>query len=458
MYAIIFKEGADTYQIVDVYYKGRWEFNKSSLIGYLLYVGEIAKYDYIDNEIIVPAIMQKAEQYNIHNVEEIISFIETENLPIFVNFDPYYMIRSLETHDLGIITPPTPIIETTQFCNYKCRWCYIPERDIQTNKYDLEVFESKVVTPLIKKFGLLEWCLTGGEPSLEKERTIRFAQIIKAKTNQILGRDPVSIYMLTNGYDLEHNIEDFFENGINAYQVALSSPVKEREIDLRQPPAGIDSYEHAVNGIKAAKKLGATTEINMIIQPRTSAFSSNIDDIAKMFELAKELNVDMLRVIPAVPSGQALKNNIFFSQVDYNFIKNIVANQRKTYEKYYIVECPLDQEIEPDREVYCRAGTLWLYINFKGEIFPCNNMQCNELRSEYTIKNITADFIWLNDTHLKSMRNYNINTLSTECVDCEYRVECVGECRALSWIRYNQVDLSVKPDNCYKSKVLQRNW
>lgn len=452
MYGIIFKKDSDNFVIMDVYLKGRWEFNKKCLIGYLLFADRVAREDYYDIDEIRSLIKENAKKYDVDEIDSVIDFIEAEQMPIFVNFDALYLIGRLDKFEPGLITPPTPIIETTQFCNYNCQWCYIPTRDLKQEKYSLDVLDKNIVTPLLENFGLLEWCLTGGEPSVEKDRALEFANIITKRTIEILGRKPTSIYMLTNGFNLAENIKDYLDAGINSFQVALTSPHAETEMNLRRPPKGINSYEQVVNGLKKAKELGAKTEINMIIQPKSENYKTNLYDIPDMFNLASELKIDMLRIIPAVPTGQALVNNIFFTHEEYAYINETVAGLRGKYEDQFIVDCPLDQEIEADREVYCRAGTLWLYINFKGEIFPCNNLQFNSLMSKENVVDYKVDYIWLKSDILLKMRDYNVNTLSEECYTCDKRIECAGECRALCWARYNEIDLSNKPPVCYANR------
>ncbi len=354
MYAVIIKESQNKYIVMDVYFKGIWEFDEKYLIDYL----SLLNSRNLENHQFTTLVSSKDKK-------DVIEFVRRERMPVLCNFDADYIASQLSKFDEGIITPPTPIIEVTPFCNYNCSWCYVPTRDNRQSFITLEEFKDRIVKPMVSKFGLVEWCITGGEPSLDKNRTESFAKIINSVTKEILNKRPQRIYLLTNGYNLEKNAESFYLAGINCYQVALTSPFPYKEISLRHPPKNVNSFEHAVNGLRKLKSLGARTEINMIIQPRNSKPCSNIDDIEKMFELAHDLHINMLRIIPAVPSGKAFENGILFTREEYNNIGETVQKMRAFVEHDMIVDCPIDQPIESDRSVFCRAATLWLYVNYK---------------------------------------------------------------------------------------------
>lgn len=451
MYAVIFKEGRDKYVVMDVYYKGIWEFETKYLKPYLAILNS-------HQEAILEKKQLKFDEYKDEKIKagdnpevlsSLVDFIRSENMPLLCNFDPVHVSNRLEDSEYGIITPPTPIIEVTPLCNYRCPWCYIPSRNQAKQSFSLHELENKIVRPMISKYGLLEWCLTGGEPSLAAERTVKFAKSINRISKEILGRKPLRIYLLTNGYNLESNAEDFFNTGINCYQVSLTSPYPSKEAQLRKPPQGINSYEHVVNGIKTLKSMGARVEINMIIQPQNAPYGTNINDIEGMFNLAKELNVNMLRVIPAVPAGKAYSNRIFFTRDEYKHIGETVRRLRPLVESEMFVDCPIDQPIEPDRSVFCRAATLWFYVNFKGETFPCNNLQNRDAMVSSGFEKDLAK-VWKTSPLLKKLRDYKKKTLHNDCIGCSDRAYCAGECRAMCYARYKTFDLSEKPNTCFK--------
>ena len=108
-----------------------------------------------------------------------------------------------------------------------------------------------------------------------------------------------------------------------------------------------------------------------------------------------------------------------------------------------IVDCPVDQPIGENNPVYCRAGTLFLYINYSGHVFPCNNLQAKEAECWHTtIKETPIDTIWTKSPLLNDFRNCRTASLAQECKGCPKRSECVGECRALCFAKYGTFDLN----------------
>ena len=458
MYAVIFKESGDRFVVIDAYYKGRWEADRGSLLAYLCFLAAVQHLSGgkvgrpVDPRQVDEETHKAAARLGVDaaTTASLLDFVRAEGMPVAANFAPLAVAAGIDDRAPGIITPATPILEVTAHCNYRCPWCYIPDRDVLAERYTLEEFQENIVLPLLRRYGLLEWCLTGGEPSVDKKRTIDMARVITGCSRQVLGRDPLSIYILTNGYNLAANIEEFMAAGINCYQVALSSPVPEHEAALRRPPRGVDSYQHAVDGLRAARRAGARVEVNMIIQPPRPDVPTNLNEIPQMIELARGLGLDMLRLIPAVPCGMAKKNRIMFTREEYREIARLVREGRPRIPDIE-VDCPLDQPIEPDREVYCRAGTLWVYVNFRGQVFPCNNLQEEEnLCSAATIRSEPLDRIWEQSELLNLMRDFRRSTLDPRCVGCECRAECAGECRAMAWARYRAYDLAQKPSPCFR--------
>jgi len=458
VYAVLFKEGADQFVVLDAYYKGRWASDRESLLAYLAYLAAMQRLSGGKLRRLPPGARVDEETLRIadrlgvgaEKTTSILEFARQESMPVGANYDPLTVAAGLDDMPCGILTPATPIIEVTPYCNYDCPWCYIPDRDVRAERYTMEELRRNVVLPLLRRYGLLEWCLTGGEPSVEKERTVETGRLITECSLEVLGQKPLSIYLLTNGFNLAQNVAAYMEAGINCYQVALSSPVPEHETALRRPPRGVDSHRHTVDGLKAARRAGARTEINMILQPPRPGVPNNVDDIPRMIELARELDLDMLRLIPAVPCGMARENRIMFTREEYREIARLVAEGRKRIPDIE-VDCPVDQPIEPDREIYCRAATLWVYVNFRGQVFPCNNLQDEaNLCSTATIRTVGLDHIWEESELLRRLRDFRRPTLDETCVGCDSRVECAGECRAITWARYRQYDLAHKPSPCFR--------
>ncbi|RCX12499.1 radical SAM protein with 4Fe4S-binding SPASM domain [Anaerobacterium chartisolvens] len=456
MFATILKKGSDKFMIIDPYYRGQWESDKKALLVYLelielLRKNKTRKFEKVYNSLL--AICGKNYGYGEEYVKDILEFVSQNKLPIRSIFSPKKVIGQLDQYKEGIITPPTPIIEVTGKCNYRCPWCYVPTRDYEA-EMSIDIIRKNLVEPFVE-FGLTSWCLSGGEPSLELDRTLEIASMIKNECVNKLEIVP-EIYLLTNGYKLKEHARLYREAGITAIQVALTSSEPEVEIALRCPPKGVNSFISAVEGLKEIKKEGLVTEVNMILQPKNGDNINNLNTIEGMFDLANDIMVDVLRIIPAVPTGKAKENGINFSQGDYNEIRKIMSGirSRELKNPKMIIDCPVDQPVDENCAVYCRAGTLFFYINYAGHVFPCNNLQAKEAECwDGTVKQTDVVEIWTKSKLLNEFRDVENASLAEECIGCSYRAECVGECRAICWARYGQFDLKVRPKDCYKEAV-----
>ena len=453
MFASIIKENQDSYTIIDAYYGGKWKANRDSTIIYLILLMELRnrktrKIAKVQDDVITLA---KAE-YSISEdyIREVLNFIETNKLPLRGIFSAERILEKLDEYDNEIITTPTPIIEVTNKCNYKCRWCYVPNRE-EEEMMSLDCIKENLIDPFIKR-GLISWCISGGEPSVSLDRTLAVAKMIKEASVKELNVVP-EIYLLTNGFHLKENALLYKEAGITSIQVALTSSDPEIEKYLRCTPKEINSFKSAVDGIAEIKRLGFITEVNMVLQPADQNGVTNIHTMEGLFDVINELKVDVMRIIPAVQTGQAKINNIQFTAADYEIIKENMKKIRNKAKKNpkMILDCPVDQQIDSSSAVYCRAGTLFLYINYSGHVFPCNNLQAKEAECwSSTIKDTPIDVIWTRSSILNDFRDFREASLAVECKGCEKRSECVGECRALCWAKYGRFDLKTKPAQCYK--------
>ncbi|HAU88271.1 MAG TPA: hypothetical protein DCW90_23185 [Lachnospiraceae bacterium] len=457
MFSSIIKESEDNYLIIDAYYSGKWESDKKSTIIYLELLDWLRKHKTRKIEKAresVYSICKEKYGYAEDETKAVLDFVKERKLPLTGIFAADRILSQIDSYeDNEILTNPTPIIEVTNKCNYKCRWCYVPNRE-EEEIMSLECINENLVQPFIKR-GLISWCLSGGEPSMQLDRTLAVAKMIKDSSVKELGVVP-EIYLLTNGFHLKENAKQYKEAGITSIQIALTSSDPAIEKYLRRAPEGVDSFQCAVDGIREAKKEGFVTEVNMVLQPKDENNVTNINTMIGLFDIMNDIGIDVMRIIPAVPTGQAKVNNITFSEADYQLIAENMKKIRKKElkNKKMIVDCPVDQPIGENNPVYCRAGTLFLYINYSGHVFPCNNLQANEAECwNTTIKETPIDTIWTKSPLLNDFRNCRTASLAEGCKGCQKRSECVGECRALCFAKYGTFDLKKKPEHCYRDDL-----
>ncbi|MCM1992773.1 radical SAM/SPASM domain-containing protein [Oceanirhabdus seepicola] len=442
----IYKVNNDLYHIVDPYYGGIWEAEESSMKLFLRVLEEMRKKNIkdlkdlnIDDDMFM--------EFDKELWHEMITFIKENRISIFNQFDPRRIYENLQSYENGIITPPMTIVEVNRVCNYNCPWCYLDNMIQDDGVLSIEQIEQRIVEPLLKA-GANYWAITGGEPSVTLDRTLKLITSIKDRTIREFGYRPY-ILLFTNGHKLKEYAELYKEAGVTIVQVSLSSPDEEQEVGLRRPPEGINSYREAVQGIKKCKEIGLEVILNSVITSDIG-YGSNVDYIPKIYKLAKELKINTLDINLACPSGQAKKNNIVFSKEEYFKIKKYVQSNNFAEEDRIREDLPID-DLEEHREIRCGVGMLEFYVDYKGYTYPCNNLIHKEmLCAPRTILEENIKDIWFTSEKLSVFREYQDNNINEECGSCEYRGFCLGSCFARGWHQYGMLKMDKKPENCYK--------
>lgn len=448
----IFKKSEDKYDILDPYFGGIWEASRYEIQCFLNILREFQLQDIgkIDN-LNVDRLIDKG--YKLQTINEMIKFIKDEHIPTSTSFIAEAILNKLDQRELGIITAPLMIMEVNRTCNYNCPWCYLEHmKENKTSSLTLEEMENRIVDPMLKS-GTKNWGITGGEPSLTLEKTLKLANLITSKTESQFKVKP-EILLFTNGHQLVNNAMKYKEAGITDVQVSLSSPIPEQERKLRRAPANIDSYKEAVEGIKECKRIGLKVILNSVITCDVG-YGSNIENIPLIYKIATDLDVDDLDINLACPSGQAKKNKILFNHKDYediNAFTKIAATQLKDDLNFF----PPVGDLEDNREMRCGAGMLEFYVDYEGYTFPCNNLIDDALKCSNTrVIDSEIDKIWDASNILENFRNYEVNNINSECGACTYKGFCVGSCFARIWHQYGKLDLKHKPNNCYKDLFME---
>ncbi|MCM1992772.1 radical SAM/SPASM domain-containing protein [Oceanirhabdus seepicola] len=437
MTAILLKKD-QVFHVMDPYYGGLWELDRVGIEQYLKFL-EIYKNDEVSTEKI-------KKKYSKIISQEMIDFMIKEKMPIDTTYFPRVILENINEAEDGIIVPPEIILEVNRKCNYRCPWCYIPTMEEQDETLTLKEIEEQIIIPFVNK-GAKCWTLTGGEPSVTFERTLSIVKMISKYTKEKHGEE-ADISILSNGYKFSEYAEKYFEAGVSKVQFQLSSPYEEEEIKLRNPKGGINSFEHVIEGVKKANELRYFTSINMVVSP-----DKNIKGIKDMILLADNLKLDMLRITPVVMAGMAKENGICLDIENYTKIKNNTKAGRELLKEDSTLEIYLPHfDLENDRPMRCGLGFIDFYIDYRGIVFPCNNLIDDELKCDPgTIKEFTGPEIWFGSKMLNRFRDYLNTNIGEECGACEYRGMCVGNCIARCWQRYGKFDLLEMPKECFRT-------
>lgn len=435
MVAII--KSGEEYRIIDPFFTGEWLADKEFVSRYLLCL----KLGF-DRERISASGDSEPE------IEEFFKVVEANSIPKKCDFDAGVVLERFPTYPDGILTPPVPIFEILNECNYRCPWCYLPPASVQGRTLpplSLKTIRENVVRPLAK-IGCNYWTLTGGEPSLNIRRLTDVAAIIHEESSRYVRNE--KIMLLTNGSHLSALAETYKDLGIFHVQISMSSPDHNRDGGLRRVPKSINSVEEVRKGVLKAVELGIVISFNVVLVPDHDGTSTNIYDVPEIAAFADEIGVRMVRFVPVVYSGNARANDWFLNLDQLKEARRQIGKAEKVA-KNTIIYSPIGYEVPTYKPVFCRAGNEVLYIDTEGMVYPCNNLIVPEMYcSQRSTAETRLDDIWFNSDLLKELRISQ--DVCKECLACDIRTECGGQCRAVCWLRYNQIDLSSKPQPCLR--------
>ena len=380
-----------------------------------------------------------------HNLEDILQY----GLPESCFFDTGIVLDNARQMPRGIITPPSVSLDVNTICNYACRWCCTDvQKDERGLTLSLQEIEERIVVPLVQR-GNLTWYLVGGEPTLTPERTVAIAAMIGRHTAAYSSNSPF-IALVSNGTSFEQNASLFKESGINTIQFSLSSANPEKDRYFRGCPSGIDPVQTVVGAVKAAKSHGLHCGINMVLWKEDKR-RHNVDDIESVIGLGTNLEVDFIRITPAVYTGVSAKNGMCLDKDDLRQAAQRLRSLNtdtggfggtKVVSMLWANEDSIEEK--SDRPMICRGGACFVHVNHKGDVFPCAMIM-----PDFSIGNVVRndlEKLWFGANAFAPWRE--VVEVCPECAACRDRNYCVGKCPAYAWFKFGNMTLATKPDAC----------
>lgn len=309
---------------------------------------------------------------------------------------------------ISLKSPLACVWEITNRCNFICPHC----RAYTENPKDNAEIEKKIIKQLIEN-EILSVNISGGEPLLNP----RIFDIIRELTE-----NNIDVGVSSNGFVFAEKVYGLIEAGIHFVQISIDGP-KEFHDQFR----GVNgAYEHAVESIQIAKKLG------LFVQMNTTITAKNIKYVFDNIALAEKLGADRLFFRRVVATGLANQNKVIPDKIEYiNLLKSLLEYK---YSNRTHVNISIDDPIiavldsthyDKSSICCCSAGITSLGIDSFGNVFPC-------IFARTIIGNLATDSlsdIWNYSSLLKQLRNREIAT----CSQCAYKSSC-GGCRGADGI------------------------
>jgi len=315
--------------------------------------------------------------------------------------------------------------QVTKGCNFNCAYCFSDAKKPLSD--ELSLAEACRMVDDLAKCGLKTMTLTGGEPLLRKEFSLKLLEYLHKK----------KIYskLFTNGSLLD-------DETINK----LSDIVDEVQISIHEPDDIYKTKKMPVLFMKLKQK-----GIRVVL--RLTLTSRNYKEVKKILKFTEQNKIDCLRVRPFVAKGRGLNNrHELMDKIAYRKSIGYLASIRR--DKNYTIQLLTpsfaflyDKYIKP--EIFskkCFLGyTSCKCINDLGAILPNGEVRACAYFSQKlgNIRKQNFKEIWANNDVKKKLI---VDCLEKECMECEYVTICGGGCRANAYI--NAGSLTAPDPNC----------
>lgn len=292
-------------------------------------------------------------------------------------------------------------LEITHKCNLQCKHCY--SNSGTKREHELTYEEFRKLIDQLAHIGVLNVMVTGGEPLLHPH----FFEII-----EYIRSRPMSCMLFTNGTLLtEHIVKKLKNLNVLCVAISLDGATAETHDSFRSVPG---SFEKTVEAIKMLKGAGIPVRGNICIH------KGNLNEIAAIITLLKQLGVDAYRMWPVSYSGRYGDSDIFVTREE-------IADVFKKVKQYKVERGEkLEMEFFYSQQVKnCGIGSGNLTIRSNGIVVPCTPFPDDA--SLGNVRETTVAEIWNNSPFLNEART--INAFEHEmCGTCKHVAVCRGGC------------------------------
>ena len=303
-------------------------------------------------------------------------------------------------------------VEITEKCTHKCRHCYNYFRHGDNPGHTLNDDSIRFITNEIIENKVSRIVITGGEPLVEPEKVINFANLLS-------GIPWISISLNSNLVLFNELIgKRLLQAGVKTILTSLVADDPKIHDWVTQRPG---SWEKTVGGIELAKSFGYRVLINMVLT------KWNIDRVYRTGKLAKDLGADKFgatRACAPTPLINTFENNLI----------SIDQLRRSLDELYQLKEeCGYNVDVFEhypwcalgDLEKYqylsrrkCLAGVTSASIGADGQLRPCGH-------SSKKYGSILEDGLKAVWGRMSDWRNQQYVGI---CKDCKHLKNCTGGC------------------------------
>lgn len=301
--------------------------------------------------------------------------------------------------------PDTATLFITLKCNYKCKYCYLPNFKNKT-KINLKILRR------LKELKIKRISILGGEPFLVKKELI---ETIKYCLKNNIKISSVS----TNGSVIDKDILEI----LNKYQIPLQVSLDATNYKTYLKLRGNRNFFTILSNIKKIKKEGCNVLLSMVLT------NQNYQEISKFVLLSKQLGIKTISLGSFIPLGRG------------KIVRDWILNDKEISQAWDLI-CRIKKQInilgiEQDD---CPALKKEVDILPNGDIYPCSLFFSFP---EAKIGNIFDKVFILNDFS-KWLLN---KATDTNCKQCKLPSVCYKPCKAFLYSGSNKQKYHLKSKN-----------
>ncbi len=253
------------------------------------------------------------------------------------------------------------LLELSPICNFTCPFCYVrksPKEMLEEGKHVLRFSYWKGIIDQLFEKGVMYIGFTGGECMLHPD----FIDIYKYAAQK-----GFFIYLISNGSCLADSILDTF---IKYPPTGISITVYGGTEQTYQKICGSGKYYNIVKS-----NLQRLSDANIPFSVQMTVSRDNVNDVTKVYELCKRLNVRFgcaNTIIPCERCTEEIQENNIVSDDEYRDMMRLLHNIDNKGEVPALLSIPPKTTANG---VACSAGRSSAFINHDGMMLMCVSYQ-----------------------------------------------------------------------------------
>ena len=315
-------------------------------------------------------------------------------------------------------------IEFSRICNFRCSYCYVPDRSECLNELSRE--EIKDVILQAKALGARKIIILGGEPSI-------YPHLVEML--RFLGREGLEIEMFTNGSGINTDLAAVLAEE----KVRVVLKLNSRDEATQDRLAGKKGAFQIINTALATLRQAGYPAADQFLAISTVICRQNIAELPALWQWLREENIEpYFEVI--TPQANAL-DNIWLS-VDSGELKELFtglsAMDRERFGRDWEPQPPLVGN-------KCMRHQGSCVVTATGDVTPCVGVTI----ALDNIRNNKLAHILKHSEVINNLKNYR-NMIKGVCRTCEKAEECYG-CRGAAYQMTG--DYLASDPTCWRNKT-----